>query len=236
MNYERRTLTVRDKDVLYSELLKREEFGDRINNLMISLGEYLSDLLRDYIIDKEIMDFYRKAGRIMFDTDSIIVTGESLGLTNSSNDFPNDIVTIPDYNSKTRVQINSVIRFYLTKSIPKVINQSLTYENICKIPKDKLDVFRENFLDILKLKYEKENFLIDYFPGKAQYLNNKSYYYHTIHFLHNKTTWSQVKKINEDWYKMLIENDKAVRVGEKVEKKELTPEEELKELKLELNI
>lgn len=242
MNYEKRTLTVADKDALFSELFKREKFLDRIDKLMVSLGDYLSDLLKEYVIDKDIVDLFNRAGRIMMDTDTVVVTGYSLGLTDKLNDFPSNIVTLPDYsnNPESRVQVDAIIKFYLTKKIPNVFKNSLTPEDVNKIPKDRLDVFKENFLDILKLKYEKENYLIDYFPDKAQLLNRtgRSYYFGTIHFLHNKTTWSQVKKINEDWFNLLVElRGSDVRSEEKSDKdNKLTPEEELRELKLELNI
>ena len=234
-DYISRTLTVFDKDSLFDFLLKKDGVVERIREIKTNLNKYFSRLLWDYFIDDELKIVSIKAKRLVISQDVICINGETLQMADKGNLFPNSIITIPDYNPKKNIKVHTALALEIDKYVPKIgigsSSKSIKLIDLNKIPKDKLDLFKEMYLDYLKLQYYKDNFLIEYFPNKAHYINNR-YYCGAIHFLGNKTTWGQVKKINKDWYDYLIELNKSN--SDTDFNKKLSKEEELAELKREL--
>lgn len=231
--YKSKTLTANDKDFLFEYLLKKDGVIEKIRDIKTNLSKYFSRLLWDYVIDDELKIISVKAKRLIITQDVVCLSGESLGIANKDNLFPNDIVTVPDYDPIKNIKIHTLLALDIDNYVPKISDSrylsKYILSNLNKIPKDRLDMFKEMYLDYLKLIYYKDNFLIEYFPNKA-YNINKRYYTGVIHFLDNKTTWGQVKKINNDWYNYLIKlNYKNQDID-----KQLTKEEELAELKQEL--
>ena len=231
--YKSKTLTVYNKDFLFEYLLKKDGVIEKIRDTKINISKYFSRLLWDYIIDDELKIISIKAKRLIITQDIICLCGENLGIANKDNLFPNDIVTVPDYDPIKNIRIHTSLALDIDSYVPKINDSRYISKDILsilnKIPKDRLDLFREMYLDYLKLIYYKDNFLIEYFPNKA-YNINKRYYTGIIHFLDNKTTWGQVKKINNDWYNYLIE----LNHENQDTNKQLMREEELAELKREL--
>lgn len=243
----RRTLTVGDKDLLFTVLRERSGLLERRNEIISNLSQLVVELIKNYVLPKDISTNYNKIKRITKSTKRVFILGSSLGLSDENSEvFPNNIVGMPDYSENKRNRISTELQISLNNEelplIPKEYLESkknkeslnniyynYTLDGIFfkNVPKIKLDILKRTFMDYLVVKYEIENFLIDYYPEKL----NKYSGWRTYHFLNNKKTWGQVKKINEEWFNILIEKQLSEEEKKDLEK-DLTLDEEIKELKL----
>lgn len=243
----RRTLTVSDKDTLFAVLRGRSGLLEKRNVILSNLSQLVVELIRDHVLPKDISINYDKIKRITKSLRRVSITGSSLGLSEKNNEtFPNDIAGMPDYSENKRKKISTKLQISLNnKELPLIPEECLEskknkeyFNNIYdsyildgaffkNVPTIKLDTLKRTFMDYLIVNYEIVNFLIDYYPEKLNRISS----WKTYHFLNKKKTWGQVKKINEEWFNILIE--KQLNDEEKKDlEKDLTLDEEIKELKL----
>lgn len=235
--YNSRRLTTENKEFLFASLLKKEGLIEKDESIMNSLSNYLSEvLLKELIPNDLIVDVNNSREMLIYKQGEILFKGSMFDLSDEKDFFPNDIVSVRDYNKNTNIKVTCSIFIPLSSNIPKlnmIFNIKEDREIIKLIPEKCLITIKNLYLELIKNKYYISNFLIDYFPNKANLINRYQYYNYgttSIKFLDDKTTWGQVKKINKDWYNLLIERYLPN------ENLTITPEDELKSLKMKLNL
>lgn len=240
---EKNNLFVADKDWLFNELLKKSGLVDKKIEAEKKVYDFVEQLIFDYLLPEDLKSNYKKAKRIIDNNNEILICGYELGMSTKDNDrFPNSIIGIDDYDPKVNDTVQ-VSRAFYSKNLPKLPREILTKEDkletdkskgyfvfklrkeyLDKIPPIKLDILKRLYMEFLTANYNIANFLIDIYPERR---GGVKYQYKTYHFLHNKTTWGQVRTMNEEWFMMLVEN----RLSDEDKKKVITPIDEIEELK-----
>ena len=196
-----------DRSSLYSVLVDRENFPNRMGSSDKTISDFISELIRKYIIPEEKLEIYKKSKRIFNYKTAISLDLKCLwpGLLDIGTcvydyTYPNNILPKIGYikgkNKSIRMKYSFYIKnedliipfFYKTEGSSIFV---LGEEEFDKIPEKDLSILKNLLIDCYDIMYERENFLIDHFKHDE--------------FIGDIKSLKQLKIYNEDWYNIFLE-------------------------------
>lgn len=206
---KRLNLTDDQKILLYIKLLDESKLKDTYENTESILREEITKLLiQENIISENLINLLNSNGDLFSYFNSIYIDcSKNFPEVNLKGNYPDKTNTrewVVDLLNKKVIErvdiidISTILQINMNINIPSKLNIfekiSNTLLNLKTKDIKKYNKIKDLCIKLLELKFDIENFLIGY---------KKRYY--SCNFLPNCKTWSNLYKINKDWFYKLYE-------------------------------